>query len=190
VAAARAVGAADVAAAAAAGAVPPAGRFVYDVPLRWSDVDAYGHVNNARFLTLYEEARVAMLFVAARATGHWSMEEGIVIARHEIDYCRPVDYGKGLGGLSKPPQVRIEMWLSELRAGSFTMAYELYDGAVLASRASSVCVPFNLTKQHPRRLSSAERDFLRPYLAPTPAITSKARAGRPDAAKPAAAARR
>ena len=27
--------------------------------VRWSDLDAYGHVNNARFLTLYEEARVA-----------------------------------------------------------------------------------------------------------------------------------
>jgi acyl-CoA thioester hydrolase len=40
-----------------------------DVPVRWSDMDAYGHVNNARFLTLYEEARVAMFFVGAASTG-------------------------------------------------------------------------------------------------------------------------
>ena len=32
-------------------------------------MDAYGHVNNARFLTLYEEARVAMFFVGARSHG-------------------------------------------------------------------------------------------------------------------------
>ena len=69
-------------------------RFVYHCALRWSDLDAYGHVNNARFLTLYEEARVALMFVArARGRASTSFEEGVVIARHEVDYLRPVDYG-------------------------------------------------------------------------------------------------
>ena len=130
-------------------------RFLYDVAVRWSDMDAYGHVNNARFLTLYEEARVAMFFVGARAQGLTSFEDGIVISRHEIDYLRPVDYGEA---------VRIELWISELRAASFTVAYELYDDGVLASRARSVCVPFNLAEQFPRRLSAAEQAFLTPYL--------------------------
>jgi acyl-CoA thioester hydrolase len=130
-------------------------RFIHDVAVRWSDMDAYGHVNNARFLTLYEEARVAMFFLGARAQGLTSFEDGIVIARHEIDYLRPVDFGE---------QVRIELWISELRAGSFTVAYELFDDGVLASRARSVCVPYNLAEQFPRRLSAPERDFLKPYL--------------------------
>ena len=136
----------------------PSQRFIYDVAVRWSDMDAYGHVNNARFLTLYEEARVAMFFIGARAQGLTSFEDGIVISRHEIDYLRPVDYGEA---------VRIELWISELRAASFTVAYELFDDGVLASRARSVCVPFNLTNQHPRRLSPQEREFLTPYLAGT-----------------------
>ena len=123
--------------------------------MRWSDMDAYGHVNNARFLTLYEEARVAMFFVGARAHGLTSFEEGIVISRHEIDYLRPVDYGHPL---------RIEMWIAQLRAGSFTVAYELFDEGELASRARSVCVPFNLAEGFPRRLTGAERDFLEPYV--------------------------
>jgi len=55
-------------------------------------MDVYGHVNNARFLTLYEEARVAFMFVGGRERGLTSFEEGIVIARHEVDYLRPVDY--------------------------------------------------------------------------------------------------
>ena len=131
-------------------------RFTYDAAVRWSDLDAYGHVNNARFLTLYEEARVAMFFTEARARGLTSFEEGIVIARHEIDYLRPVDYGEA---------VRIELWVSELRAASFTVAYELFDENVLASRARSVCVPFNLAEQFPRRLTAAETDFLKPYVA-------------------------
>ena len=132
-------------------------RFVYDAAVRWSDMDAYGHVNNARFLTLYEEARVAMFFVGARAHGLGSFEEGIVIARHEIDYLRPVDYGH---------PVRIEMWVSQLRAASFTVSYELFDEGVPASRAKSVCVPYNLAEGYPRRLSDAEREFLTPYFVP------------------------
>jgi len=130
-------------------------RFVYDVALRWSDMDAYGHVNNARFLTIYEEARVAMFFVGARSHGLGSFEEGIVIARHEIDYLKPVDYGD---------PVRIEMWISELRAAAFTVSYELFDNDMLASRARSVCVPYNLEQGYPRRLTDAERDFLKPYV--------------------------
>ena len=131
-------------------------RFIHDVAVRWSDMDAYGHVNNAVFLTILEEARVAMFFVGARAHGLGSFEEGIVIARHEIDYLRPVDYGE---------PVRIEMWISEQRAASFTVSYELFDDGVLASRARSVCVPYNLANGHPRRLTPEEREFLRPYLA-------------------------
>ncbi len=130
------------------------GRFVYDAALRWSDMDAYGHVNNARFLTLYEEARVALFFVAARDAGV-SFETGIVIARHEIDYLRPVDYGDS---------VRIEMWVAEVRGGSFTVAYELFDDGQVAGRARSVCVPFDLSAQRPRRLTTQERAFLSPYL--------------------------
>ena len=131
-------------------------KFVYDASVRWSDMDAYGHVNNARFLTIYEEARVALFFQGAREHGLGSFEEGIVIARHEIDYLRPVDYGE---------PVRIEMWISEQRAASFTVSYDLFDDGVLASRAKSVCVPYNLANGHPRRLTPEEREFLRPYLA-------------------------
>jgi len=133
-------------------------RWVQDVAVRWSDKDVYGHVNNARFLTLYEEARVAMFFTGAREHRLTSFEDGIVIARHEIDYLRQVDYGH---------PVRIEMWISQLRAASFTVSYELFDGDVLASRAKSVCVPYNLAEGYPRRLSEAERDFLKPFVETT-----------------------
>jgi acyl-CoA thioester hydrolase len=139
-------------------------RFVYQCALRWSDLDAYGHVNNARFLTLYEEARVAMMFTAARAAGVTSFEEGVVIARHEIDYLRPVDY-RPAAGPDERPRVRIELWVEQIRPSRFVIGYELFDGAQLAGRARSVVVPFDLPKGRPRRLSDAEDAYLRPYLA-------------------------
>jgi acyl-CoA thioester hydrolase len=130
-------------------------RFIYQCPVRWSDLDAYGHVNNARFLTLYEEARVALFFVGAREKGLTSFEDGIVIARHEVDYLRPVDYGD---------RVRIEMWIDEIRPSRIGVRYELFDADQLASRARSVAVPFDLARRQPRRLSEAERAFLEPWL--------------------------
>ena len=131
-------------------------RFVVDCPVRWSDMDVYGHVNNARMLTLYEEARVALMFGTARESGITSFEAGIVIARHEIDYLRPVDYAD---------PVRIELWVEELRPSRFTIGYELFDKDEVASRARSVCVPFDLAAGRPRRLSDPEREFLTPWLA-------------------------
>jgi acyl-CoA thioester hydrolase len=140
-------------------------RFVHECALRWSDLDAYGHVNNARFLTLYEEARVALFFLGAREAGLTSFEEGIVIARHEIDYLRPVTYGTGPDGKPRPPAVRVELWVEEVRPSRVTVAYELLDDGTLASRARSVCVPINSATGAPRRLTDAERAFLADWMA-------------------------
>jgi acyl-CoA thioester hydrolase len=129
-------------------------KFSHRVALRWSDMDAFGHVNNARFLTLYEEARVALMFTAARGAGVGSLEAGVVIFRHEVDYLRPVDY-------SEPS--RIELWISEIRPSRFVVDYEFFANDVLASRAKSVCVPFDLAAGRPRRLSDDERKYLAPW---------------------------
>lgn len=126
-------------------------------------MDAYGHVNNARFLTLFEEARVALMFRGAREAGITSLEEGVIIARHEIDYLRPVDFRAAPHGAAESPVVRIESWIEEIKAARFTVAYELFDGEALASRARTVCAPYDLSKQRPRRLTEAERAFLSGY---------------------------
>ncbi|WP_446211047.1 acyl-CoA thioesterase [Micromonospora sp. IBSANI012] len=140
-----------------------ADRFIYHCTLRWSDLDAYGHVNNSRFLTLYEEARVALMFAGGRAWGVGSFADGVVIRRHEVDYLRPVDYALGRATAEAAPTVRIELWVEEIRASRFTVAYELYDGDVLASTARSVLVPFDLVAKRPRRITSDERAFLVAY---------------------------
>ena len=145
-------------------------RFVYHCTLRWSDLDAYGHVNNSRFLTLYEEARVALMFAGGRAWGVGSFADGVVIRRHEVDYLRPVDYALGRATAEAAPTVRIELWVEEIRPSRFTVAYELYDGDVLASRARSVLVPFDLTRQVPRRITAEEKLFLQEYLDQEPAV--------------------
>jgi acyl-CoA thioester hydrolase len=117
-------------------------------------MDVYGHVNNVRYLTLFEEARVAMMFIGARDAGVTSLESGVVIHRHEIDYLRTVEYDS---------DVRIEMWIEELRPSRFTVCYELFADDALACRARSVCVPYDLVAGRPRRMADDERAFLAPW---------------------------
>ena len=104
----------------------------------------------------------------------------MVIRRHEVDYLRPVDYALA-GPARSGPTVRIELWIEEMRARRFTVAYELFDGDVLASRARSVLRPVRPGRQRPRRISPEERAFLLRYAPSEPRDRRehrRARAGR------------
>ena len=120
-------------------------RFVYECAMRWSDMDAYAHVNNTSYVVYLEQARVAMFFDRYDS----SFAQGTVIARHEIDYRRPVVY--------HPEPLRLELWVERVRAASFTVRYEVYDGATLAATASTVCVPFDFATDRPRRITPEEK---------------------------------
>jgi acyl-CoA thioester hydrolase len=111
-------------------------------------MDAFAHVNNTAYVTYLEQARVAMFFDRYDGT----FAKGTVIARHEIDYLRPVVY--------HPQPLRIELWVDEVRGASFQVRYEVFDGATLAARAVTRCVPFDFATDRPRRLSPEERHAL------------------------------
>ncbi|GHD89757.1 acyl-CoA thioesterase [Streptomyces naganishii] len=125
-------------------------RHTYRCPLRWADMDAYGHVNNVVFLRYLEEARIDFLFRPDK-----QFKQGSVVARHEIDYKRQL--------VHRHAPVDIELWVTEIRAASFTLAYEVKDGDQIYVRASTVIVPFDFEAQRPRRITEEEREFLREY---------------------------
>lgn len=125
-------------------------RFVHPVHMRWSDMDAYRHINNSAYLAYLEQARVAMFFERDEGFGR-----GTVIARHEIDYLRPVVY--------HPEPLRLELWIGEVRGASFTVHYEVFDKGVLAARAATTAVTFDFTTDRPRRLTDSERELLASY---------------------------
>ena len=60
--------------------------------MRWSDMDAYGHVNNVIFLGYFEMARVDLFFERASLEERTGLRRGTVVAEHEIRYRRPVVY--------------------------------------------------------------------------------------------------
>lgn len=151
-----------------------------DLALRWSDQDAYRHVNHAKVVTLLEEARAALLFDAAARDGVAAFEAGLLVASVQVAYRRPIPW--------HPRGVRARMWCAEMRAASFTVGYELllpggsagagsdgagsdgagwdgagWDGAKPAVVADTQLVPYDLAAARPRRLTDDERSFLRRY---------------------------
>ncbi|WP_395294074.1 acyl-CoA thioesterase [Kitasatospora hibisci] len=135
-------------------------RHIYACPLRWSDMDAFGHVNNVVFLRYLEEARIDFMFTQAAEAGAGEFAGGSVVARHEIDYKRPL--------VHRPEPVTIETWVTKIGVASLTVAYEIKDTAedgteTVYVRASTVVVPYDLAEGRPRRISAVERDFLSRY---------------------------
>jgi acyl-CoA thioester hydrolase len=130
-------------------------RFAYRCPLRWADMDAYGHINNVAFLRYLEEARIDFMFRLAPGEGSATFSGGSVVARHEIDYLRPL--------VHRHEPVTIETWVTGMTAASMTLGYEVKDAQVLYARASTVVVPYNLAEQRPRRMTAAEKAFLEQY---------------------------
>ncbi|WBB89889.1 thioesterase family protein [Verrucosispora sp. WMMC514] len=64
-------------------------EFVVTVPIRFSDLDVFGHVNHVRYLTYCEDHRTTMLRCLEQDTGVRWTEDGFVIARVECDYLLP-----------------------------------------------------------------------------------------------------
>ncbi len=135
-------------------------RYVTQVRVRWSDLDAFRHVNNAKTVTLLEEARVDWLFSEASRHGVDRLTEGIVVARLEIDYKRPI-------GMEVP--VTVSMGLTKLGPASMTVDYVVSVAGTTAATASSVLVPVDPITFRPRRLDDRERTYLMQYLTPPPA---------------------
>ncbi|MFI0817990.1 acyl-CoA thioesterase [Streptomyces sp. NPDC021098] len=141
-------------------------RHIYSCPLRWSDMDAFGHVNNVVFLRYLEEARVDFMWRLAPGNGSDAFTGGVVVARHEIDYLKPL--------VHRHAPVTIETWVTEIRAAYITLRYEIKDEETVYVRAATRIVPFDLEAGRPRRVSSVEERFLTDYLEPEPGTGASA----------------
>jgi acyl-CoA thioester hydrolase len=130
-------------------------RHIFRCPLRWADMDAYGHINNVAFMRYLEEARIDLMFRLAPTSGSASFSGGSVVARHEIDYLRPL--------VHRYEPVDVEMWVADMSVASMTVRYEVKDADAVYARASTIVVPYNLAEGRPRRITPEERAFLEKY---------------------------
>ncbi|MDT9591901.1 hotdog domain-containing protein [Nocardioides zeae] len=137
-------------------------RHLYVCPLRWADLDLIGHVNNVTYVDYLQEARVDMLRTHAPDKRADDLAEGVVVARNAVTYVAP---------LTLRDSVAVECWVTEIRAASFTMAYEVFDtdddgNRITFLRARSLLTPFVFSEERPRRISDEERASLSRFLEP------------------------
>jgi acyl-CoA thioester hydrolase len=106
--------------------------FVHRERVRFRDVDAMGHVNNAVFATYVEQARIEYLRHLAVLDGPLYM--GMILARLEIDFVAPAQPGG---------EVAIGVRPSRSGGKSFELEYELRQGQREVARAKTVLVAYD-----------------------------------------------
>ena len=124
--------------------------------MRWSDMDAYQHINNVAFLGYFEMARVNLFFEHPTHDEKTGMRRGLVVASHEIKYKRSVLYD------AEP--LELQMGVSDIRAAAFRCHYEAFDHGQLAVTGSTLLVPFDFALNRPRRITPEEKAFLAEFV--------------------------
>lgn len=128
-------------------------------------MDLLGHVNNVTYVDYLQEARVDMLREHARSREGEALAEGVVVVRHAVKYVEPLVF--------RPAPVSMEVWVTEIKGASLTLATEIFDddparegGRRVYVRAESVLAPYMFEQEAPRRITPAERSYLEQFLEP------------------------
>jgi len=102
-------------------------KFFYPIEVRYGDLDPQGHVNNAKHLTYFEQARIAFMVELGLFTKDQSfMEIGVILADVHITYHAPVYFGE---------HIKVGVRISKMGNKSMTWEQNIVDaktGKVLA----------------------------------------------------------
>ncbi|ABY24576.1 thioesterase [Renibacterium salmoninarum ATCC 33209] len=144
-------------------------RLKLQIPLRWGDMDAYGHINNVEIVRILEEARVHA-FGQPTGTGLPGSEVSIpifndlpagvqiLVVEHRIKYLAPLNY--------RNIPARVDLWVSSLKGASITLAYAIYDPAdgTRCVIAETVLAFFDSVASRLLRVEPAHRERLSALL--------------------------
>jgi acyl-CoA thioester hydrolase len=94
-------------------------RFHHPVEVRYGDLDPQGHVNNAKHLTYFEQARIAYMIELGLFTKDQSfMEIGVILADVHITYLAPIYFGE---------QIKVGVHIAKLGTKSMTWNQNIVD---------------------------------------------------------------
>lgn len=127
-----------------------ASRHAYPLNVRWSDVDAYRHVNNVAYFEFFQEARISYLGSIA-GDGRGLLGHGVA-ASTVVDYRRPI--------LFRLQPYAVHSWVSHVGSSSFTISGEIRDGDEVLATARVVMVAFDKDTQRSAPLGEGPRAAL------------------------------
>ena len=156
-------------------------RIHVPVSIRWSDLDAYGHVNNAAMLSLLEESRISVFWhgndlsvegvldVSAPVFEPTSAATITLVGRQEVEYLAPIPY------LREP--LDVQLWIGRLGGASLDVCYEVCspvgtEPVTVYARAATTIVLVDSATGRPRRITDRERAAWEPHTG-DPIVFSK-----------------
>jgi acyl-CoA thioester hydrolase len=131
-------------------------RFHNQQFVRWDDIDAFGHVNNAKYLTYAQEARFQWAFVQFIDRNQTPTIVEMVVGRAEVDFLVPIYEGGRF--------VDVHLWVESIGNSSFVMSYEISSQGIIHAKAKTVQVMVSLETKKSRPLTEVERAFLETHL--------------------------
>ena len=127
--------------------------------IRWDDLDAFGHLNNAAYLTIIQEARADWTWYSRKPLGLEAMFPLMVVARAEVDSLVPIYEGSF--------EVDVAIWVSRIGNSSFDLSYEVSSSQGIHSKAKTVQVAVTEGTYKARRINDDEKSYLNQYLEET-----------------------
>jgi len=126
-------------------------RFRFPIEVRFRDLDALGHVNNAVYLTYLESARIGWWLHVTSRQGLSALD--MILARVEIDFRSPVGYAESLD---------VGVRCASIRRSSFVVESVIAARASgrVAAEARKVLVHYDYAAQRPSPLPEELRQKL------------------------------
>jgi acyl-CoA thioester hydrolase len=132
-------------------------RHKTDIEIRFVDLDAFGHVNNANYLTYFEIARVNYFDEVVDWKYDWS-KQGIILAKAEINFIIPIHFRD---------EISLYTRCSRLGTKSFDLEYRIVrlvkDKEQLMADGVTVMVAYDYDQKKSIEIPGEWKDALKKY---------------------------
>ncbi|MDB5124263.1 MAG: thioesterase [Mucilaginibacter sp.] len=133
-------------------------KFKTTISIRFSDIDAVGHVNNAIYLTYFEVAR----FNYWREIIGWNLQEnGVIVGRSEVNYLKPI---------TLDDEIFCYLRVSRIGNSSFDVMHLLVkttpDGEEICTTGKTVCISYDYSVNKSVAIPQRERQKMIEYDEP------------------------
>lgn len=134
-------------------------RHLEPIRVRWGDVDSMGHVNNAKYFTYCESARMSYFAAVGMDAFREGGRYGPALAAANLNFRRQVRY---------PADLAVWTRVSKLGRTSFTMDYEILEAATgdRVADGAGVIVWVDYESGRPEPLPDGLRAAIRAYAGP------------------------
>jgi acyl-CoA thioester hydrolase len=126
--------------------------FLFELPTRWGDLDPLGHVNNSRFFTFDESARLEYFAELMRSDPTFWKVRGFILARIECDF---------IAQLKHPALLRVGFRIARIGRSSMNTLAGMFVDERLVAVSRGVLVWFNYERQKPEPVPDDVRALIR-----------------------------